>query len=291
MNRISTKIVCKGLLMLLALSSPMLASEIQDIYAFTQTPPRIPEKRKQEMDPVSKAYLELGIALQGETKYEQAIETLERVLKKYPESGLANLTIGVCYYYTGYKEEAIKRFQRALNDTELSVDDQFQTNKNLEIIYTQMKDFKQAEVYATKLLELKESPSAYNTLAYLYAVQGIKLDEAMRLVNLGIMKLEDAWDESFLFYLLDTRGWIYYKMGKYNLAEKDILASLAILAKESKENVLLKFTKNSIAEVYYHLGMVYKALGNNYLAKMNLTEAVKLDKGLADAINALKTVN
>ncbi|MBD3231633.1 tetratricopeptide repeat protein [Candidatus Dependentiae bacterium] len=51
-------------------------------------------------------------------------------------------------------------------------------------------------------------PSSYNLLAYHYAQNNKKLHEAIRLINIALKK------EPKNYYFLDTKGYIYLKMGK-----------------------------------------------------------------------------
>ena len=304
MNRISFKIIFLALFISFEMMYVIPTIGIQKkVYSFQgekdltekfliakKAPPRIPETKKQRMDPISKAYLQLGLALSAAMKYEEAIVNLKKVLSKYPESGEANLEIGICYYYTGFKQKAFESFEIASNDTELSSDLKAKAYHNLGIILQQKKQFRQAKVYFKKAFDLTQEPSYYNAVAYLYAQQGIKLNEALELINKAIIKLEDAWDESQMFFYLDTRGWIYYKMGKYNIAERDFLASIEIASKYSKKYALRRYSKTTLAEVYYHLGVVYNAQGKKDLAKQNFIKALNWDNSCVDANKALRNV-
>jgi len=64
---------------------------------------------------------------------------------------------------------------------------------------------------------------ALNFLAYTYAEQGIKLDEAKSYIQRALnQKANDA-------YYLDTLAWIYYKNGEYNQAVNTQQKALQIL--------------------------------------------------------------
>jgi tetratricopeptide (TPR) repeat protein len=253
-----------------------------------KAPPPIPESKKTQMDSISQAFLELGIAHADEMEYEEAVKYLKKVLTKYPESGKANWQIGFCYYSLGKKNLAIESFKIALNDQDLNPNERSIVCSNLFVVYNEQKDFIQAEVYAKKALKLNRGHAEYNSLAYLYAQQGINLKEALEMINKAILILEDAWDETRLFFYLDTRGWIYYKMGKLHLAERDILGALEIMDKYSKSNAEKVYGKEHIAEVYYHLGIIHNAQGKKDLAKQNFIKSLAWDNSYINAKNALQ---
>jgi tetratricopeptide (TPR) repeat protein len=90
------------------------------------------------------------------------------------------------------------------------------------------------------------SPEINNLLAYLYALEQTNLDEALKLVNLALVK-----DPENIAYL-DTLGWVYFKMEKINKAF-EVFQKIEF----ALENSGIDF---GLDEVYYHLGRVYDAL-------------------------------
>lgn len=61
-----------------------------------------------------------------------------------------------------------------------------------------------------KCIELApDYAEARNYLAYVWALQGIRLDEALRHIQVALS--EDPYNAAFL----DTLGWVYYQMGEY----------------------------------------------------------------------------
>ncbi len=72
----------------------------------------------------------------------------------------------------------------------------------------------EAEVYLSKAIELSSTPlpDAYNALGYLYAQQGIKLDEAESLVEQALRSTPTSGA------YLDSLGFIYFKQGQLDAA-------------------------------------------------------------------------
>ena len=84
---------------------------------------------------------------------------------------------------------------------------------------------------------------AMNNLAYVYAEQGMKLDEALTLVSRA---LELEKDPSSTAEYKDTKGWILYKLGRYQEA-RDLIKQACDA--DAKNDVMRK-----------HLEMVQRAL-------------------------------
>jgi tetratricopeptide (TPR) repeat protein len=102
-----------------------------------------------------------------------------------------------------------------------------------------------------------DAPVAANNLAFMYADQGANLDMALQLATSAKPKLPDDPNVD------DTIGWVYYKKGLHSLAVGPLEAS----AKKLPRN----------AEVLYHLGLTYAALGEKAKARDTLSLAISLN--------------
>jgi tetratricopeptide (TPR) repeat protein len=98
---------------------------------------------------------------------------------------------------------------------------------------------------------------AFNNYAYALAEQGKRLDYALKLVNHALAIRPN------LGTYYDTRGWIYYKMGRYEEALKDLRLAVD--------------TAPTTAELRYHLAAVYAKLGRKEDALLELQKALALD--------------
>lgn len=111
---------------------------------------------------------------------------------------------------------------------------------------------------------------AANNLAYLYANDGEKLDEALSLAQTAKNARPDDPDVN------DTLGWVYYKRG------------LATLAIDPFEQSIKADPTNAV--YHYHLGLAYAQMGESAKARRALEEALRVDPefdGAADARKAL----
>ena len=116
--------------------------------------------------------------------------------------------------------------------------------------YQMLADPKRAETYLRKAIELSsksELPDAYNALGYLYAEQGIKLDEAAALVRRALKSAPTSGA------YLDSLGFIYFKQGKLDAAIENL--ELASQYLPNTPEILLH-----LADAYLQKGLKEKAL-------------------------------
>jgi tetratricopeptide (TPR) repeat protein len=273
-----------------AYSYQVFEAQNNTLYLAAKAPPRIPDTRENQMDAETQRLLKVGVALVKNHEYEDAMPYLKRVLEKYPTSGKANMEIGTCYYFTKSMKEAIEHWEIAIKDDNLGSGNKLWLYRMLYASFLKEKEYSRAEVYAHESLKLIKGHFEYNSLAYIYALQGKNLDEALDLINKAILMIKDEWEDNFLFYYLDTKGWIYYKMNKYGLAEKELLEALKITDLPKKQIAGIRIPDSEKAINQYHLGMVYNAQGNIELARKYFIKALELNRSYIDAENALKKI-
>ena len=120
-------------------------------------------------------------------------------------------------------------------------------------------------------------PTPLNILAYAYAVRGTNLPEALGLAQKAVaMAQKNKSDEGTLAAYLDTLGWVQYQQANYPAAEQNLLQAANTLPR--------------LAEIRYHLGLVYVAQGKMDAARSELKHAVQLAQGYAAAQQALDTL-
>lgn len=118
-------------------------------------------------------------------------------------------------------------------------------------------DFRSAETTLREILaESPNNPVAQNNLGYFLAERGEKLDEALKLIQQALQT--EPENSSYL----DSLGWVYYKLGKFDLAEENLKKAL-------------KFDSAS-ATINEHLGDVYQKQGKFELAKTSWQKALTL---------------
>ncbi len=124
-------------------------------------------------------------------------------------------------------------------------------------------------------------PEAMNNLAYAEAVRGIALPEALTLARQAVALAQKKADsdstvaanQDALAEYQDTLGWVLYQQGSYSEAEQNELEAANDLPR--------------LAEVRYHLGLIYVAEGKMDAAQSELRHATLLSQGYAAAQQAL----
>ncbi len=130
-------------------------------------------------------------------------------------------------------------------------------------------DFKGAETTLRGILaESPNNPIAQNNLGYFLAERNEKLEEALKLIQEALKSEPDN-----PFYL-DSLGWVYFKLGKLDLAEENLKKALK--------------GDSASATIYEHLGDVYQKQGKIEPAKAAWQKALTLSSD-TDQISSIKT--
>ena len=158
----------------------------------------------------------------------------------------ARYTLGQIYLKFNVPRKAIQTFTNILD-----VDDKYvPALSGIGMAYQMQDDVKRAETYLRRAIELsddEELPDAYNALGYLYAEQGINLDEAAALVRRALKSVPKSGA------YLDSLGFIYFKQGKLDAAIENLEQALHYLP--DAPVILLH-----LADAYLGKGLKQKAL-------------------------------
>jgi len=182
------------------------------------------------------------IALDGE-RYEEALELLDAARAgglRHP--AIFNST-ALSLSRLGRGEEQIRVLKEAISlfPQERSL------RYNLALAYETTGDrMRGAEVLEQMLADNPGDPVTANALGYLYAEEGVNLDEAERLVRIA---LDDEPDNGAY---IDSLGWIFYKRGDLEEARKHLERAARI--EEGDPEIL-----DHLGDVYFRLGIHDKA--------------------------------
>jgi len=156
-------------------------------------------------------------------RYQEALPQLERLVKQ-PGGAVFLLGLADAYARTGQNDNAVDAFQRAL--------------------------------------QADSSPDSLNAVAYILTLDHLRLDLAQQYAEQGVRQREQATSgirlEALSYENLrnmpglggdwDTLGWVYFNLGKYDLAERYLYAGWTLLE------------SSTIGD---HLGQVYEKLGRS----------------------------
>jgi tetratricopeptide (TPR) repeat protein len=128
----------------------------------------------------------------------------------------------------------------------------------LGIVYDRSGRFSRTEKIMQRIIEIDPSHyDAMNYLGYSWADRGVRLDDALVLVRNALEIKPDA------SYIIDSLGWIYYRMGRFQEAlEKMLEAEKAIPGDPT---------------ILEHLGDTYQKLGNQKKAEGYWRRALEAD--------------
>jgi Tfp pilus assembly protein PilF len=142
----------------------------------------------------------------------------------------------------------------------------------LGIIYDKLNNIDSLEYCYQAALKINpQNALVNNNYAYSLSERGVKLDEALRMINIAIK----AEPNNSAYQ--DTYGWIQFKLGNYESALDYILKAIN--------------TGEAGYEVFEHLGDVYKMMDKLEQAKEYYTKALQKNpnnKTTLEKLNSLK---
>ncbi len=194
----------------------------------------------------------MGLALGQLEKFSEAKPFLKKAIEISPNDVNALSAYGFTLNQLKEVDESIVYTKKAIQLDPTNVN----LLGTLGSIYDGQKMYNECDsVYEQALAIEKANPLINNNYAYSLSVRGIQLERALDMATIAIKAEPD--NSSYL----DTIGWIYFKLGKFELAKSNIQKSIEIGGEK--------------AVILDHLGDVEFKLGNK-------TEAMKLWKKALD---------
>jgi len=201
-------------------------------------------------------------------KPKQTLSYLEKTITVAPEFFPANYALAELYLRSGRLKEALKYYEAANNaksDAGVLV--------KLGLLSENQTDYKSAEKYYRQMT--KNFPNnfiGFNQLAWLYAKQGIHLDDALKLA----IKADELQPDNIS--VNDTLGWIYAGKSEYTKA-------LSYLEKANQ------ISRGKNPNVLYHLAYVQKKTGDAASAKANINKALRMSNNFESKAAAEKLLS
>ncbi|MDD1748646.1 MAG: tetratricopeptide repeat protein [Methanothrix sp.] len=190
--------------------------------------------------------------------FQKVLGTMERARTLFPNDSRFYMLTGLAYSRLGQPEPAIQMLERSyrLNPKDLN------TLGQLALTYDGLRRWKECDSLYEEALRIDSTSAAaaivLNNYGYSLAERGLQLDRALKMA-LRAVELEPN-NASYL----DTLGWIYYKISRYDDAQRYIARAVE--------------TGQASAVVNEHLGDVYYKLGNKDKATEYWERALNMDK-------------
>ncbi len=161
----------------------------------------------------SSARIQTAINFDRLDRTDEAIDIFEQLIRRDPNNYDAMITMGDMLRMRSRFPEAIDAYDRALTIAGPLDPEHWSLYYARGVALEQSDRWQEAEQDFLKSLEISPNQSlTLNYLGYSWIDQGVKYDEAMKLINQAV---ELSPGDGFI---VDSLGWGYYKMGDYENA-------------------------------------------------------------------------
>jgi len=201
--------------------------------------------------------LDAQLADTGE--YDKAVSDVRAMLKGGPEDHDVYVRLAIIYTRAKRWSEADQALAKA-EQTASKPEDKAYVNFLRGDLYQRQKMYDQAEGAFRKVLDSTpptdpQAAATLNYLGYMNADRGVKLEESLSYIKqaLTLEPNNGAY--------LDSLGWVYFKLGKYDLAEENLNKAAVHMGSDPT--------------VQEHLGDLYQKTGRLKLAAAHWDRAVQ----------------
>ncbi|HLZ43702.1 MAG TPA: tetratricopeptide repeat protein [Candidatus Sulfotelmatobacter sp.] len=190
---------------------------------------------------------------------DQAIADVRSMLKGGAEDRDIYVRLGIIYTRAKRWNDALDALAKA-EQLSTKNDDKAYVYFLRGDLYQRQKMFDQAETQFQKVLSMTpptdpQAAATLNYLGYMNADRGVKLDESLNYIKQAL-----AFEPNNPAYL-DSLGWAYFKLGKYDLAEDNLNKAASHMGSDPT--------------VQEHLGDLYQKTGRLKLAAAHWDRAVQ----------------
>jgi tetratricopeptide (TPR) repeat protein len=212
---------------------------------------RLPDDRDMRM------VLDAQLADTGEL--DKSVADIRAMLKGSPDDRDVYLRLGIIYTRARSWNEALDALAKA-EQLSTKPDDKAAVQFLRGDLYQRQKMFDQAEAEFRKVLAATsptdpQAAATLNYLGYMNADRGVKLEESLNYIKQAL-----TFEPNNGAYL-DSLGWAYFKLGKYDQAEENLTKAEAHM--------------NSDPTVQEHLGDLYQKTGRLKLAAAHWERSVQ----------------
>lgn len=146
-------------------------------------------------------------------KTDTAIEVLTQLTETHPELPLAHVSLGDFYRQEEAWEKAITSYDRAIDLYAAQDSDQWFVFYARAIAHERLDNWDEAEADFRKALEINPGqPSVLNYLGYSMVEKQINMDEALQMIEEAVAAQPNSG------YIVDSLGWVLYRLGRYDEA-------------------------------------------------------------------------
>jgi tetratricopeptide (TPR) repeat protein len=210
------------------------------------------------------AWWYLGSSYFDKGEYQKLVDAMVKAEKALPRDYRMPFLLGLAYSRMDQNDRAITAFHRSL---ELKPDD-INTLSTLALTLDGLHRYQESDSLYERALKLDpKSHLLMNNYGYSLAERGLQLERALQM-SLQAIDAEPN-NESYL----DTVGWVYFKLGHFEEAQKYIAKAIG--------------AGGASATVYEHMGDIHYKLGEKKKAEQFWKQALEMNsanQGLKDKI-------
>ncbi|WP_298492539.1 tetratricopeptide repeat protein [uncultured Maritimibacter sp.] len=211
-------------------------------------------------------------ALRRDEKTQEAIATLTEVADRFPAFAPIHVALGDFHRYEEQWVDAKAAYDAAIALYPEENPAQWAVYFARGIVTERQDLWTEAEADFRKALELQPGqPSVLNYLGYSYVEKGENLDEALGMIREAV----DARPNEG--YIVDSLGWVYYRLGRYEEAVVQMEKAVALMPVDPVVN-------DHLGDVYWAVGRVREAEFQWHRALSFVTEDSDLDEVKPDRI-------
>lgn len=217
----------------------------------------IAEYREISADDAAYHVAELGraAALRRLDKSDQAIEVLEQLARSHGDLAVVHSTLGDVLRSQDEDQAAVAAYTRALDLTAEGDNRAWFLHFSRGIAHSRDGDSVTAEQDFRSALAINpDQPQVLNYLGYSLVEEQRKLDEALDMIERAVAASPDSG------YIVDSLGWVYYRLGRYDEAVVQMERAVELEAVDPVVND--------------HLGDVYWAVGRQREAQFQWKRAL-----------------
>ncbi|MFB3923787.1 MAG: tetratricopeptide repeat protein [Terriglobia bacterium] len=230
--------------------------------------------------PQERSLVMLRATMLGERgRIDEAVQQLRALLNKTPADREVYLTIAQVYSQAKRFPEAEAAARQAL-DLSTKPDDQEYPHFVLGSIYERQKKYDLAEEQFRQVLATNPlNAAASNYLGYMLADRGVRLEESVKYIQKAL-ELEPNNGA-----YMDSLGWAYYKMHRFDLAEPHLVKAARLISgdptiQEHLGHLYLQMGKKREAQEAWERAL--KDWPNSSSSDFDAEQAAKLEKKLEE---------
>ena len=200
------------------------------------------------------AWYYIGTSYFEKGEYQKLLESMERARKALPKDSRVFFFLGLAHSRLNQTDDAIAALRQSL---ELKPDD-MNVMSELALTLDGLHRYQESDsLYEHALRVDPRSHLVMNNYGYSLAERGLQLERALQ------MSLQAITAEPDNASYLDTVGWVYFKLGRYEDAQKYIAKSINV--------------GGASATVYEHMGDIQYRLGAKEKAEQFWNQALQMN--------------